>query len=46
MRGREERHYRIPAGEGYATVETHGPGDTVALALAPEIAVELRRVFA
>ncbi len=35
-----------PAGDGYATIETHGPEDTVTLALAPEIAVPLRRVFA
>lgn len=38
--------HRMPAGDGYATVETHGPDDTVTLALAPEIAVNLRRVFA
>ena len=38
--------HRTPAGDGYATVEAHGPEDTVTLALAPEIAVQLRRVFA
>ena len=38
--------HRMPAGDGYATVDPHGPDDTVALALAPEIAVALRRVFA
>jgi len=38
--------HRTPARDGYATVETHGPEDTVTLALAPEIAVALRRVFA
>jgi Uma2 family endonuclease len=38
--------YRTPAGGGYATIETHGPEDTVTLGLAPEIAVALRRVFA
>ncbi len=38
--------HRTPAGDGYATVETHGPDDTVTLSLAPEIAVALRRVFA
>jgi Uma2 family endonuclease len=38
--------HRTPAGDGYATVATHGPEDTVTLALAPEIAVALRRVFA
>jgi Uma2 family endonuclease len=38
--------HRTPAGAEYATVETHGPDDTVTLAVAPEILVELRRVFA
>ena len=38
--------HRTPAGDGYATVGTHGPEDTVTLALAPGIAVALRRVFA
>ena len=38
--------HRTPVGDAYATVETHGPDTTVALALAPEIRVELRRVFA
>jgi Uma2 family endonuclease len=38
--------HRTPAGDAYATVETRGPEDTVTLALAPEIAVALRRVFA
>jgi Uma2 family endonuclease len=38
--------HRTPAGDGYTTVETHGPEDTVTLGLAPEIAVALRRVFA
>ena len=38
--------HRTPAGDGYATVETHGPEGTVTLGLAPEIAVALRRVFA
>ena len=37
--------HRIPAEDGYATVETHGPEDTVTLAQAPEIAVELRRIL-
>lgn len=37
--------HRAPAGDGYATVETHGPDDTVTLALAPDIAVVLHRVF-
>jgi Uma2 family endonuclease len=36
----------MPAGDGYATIETHAPDDTATLALAPEIAVALRRVFA
>ena len=38
--------HRTPAEDGYATIETHGPEDTVTLSLAPEIAVALRRVFA
>ena len=38
--------HRTPAGDRYATVETHGPDDTVTLSLAPEITVALRRVFA
>jgi len=38
--------HRSPVGDGYATVETFGAGDTVVLVLAPEIAVELRNVFA
>ena len=38
--------HRTPAGDGYATIETHGPEDIVTLALAPGIAVGLRRVFA
>jgi hypothetical protein len=37
---------RTPAGDGYATIETHGAEDTVTLTLAPEITVALRRVFA
>ena len=37
--------HRVPAGDGYATVEAHGPEETVTLALAPGIAVELRRVL-
>ena len=38
--------HRTPAGDGYATVETHRPEDTVTVSLAPKIAVALRRVFA
>ena len=38
--------HRTPVGDGYATVETHLPDATVTLALAPEIRVDLRRVFA
>ncbi len=38
--------HRTPSGDGYASVETQGPEDTVTLALAPGIAVALRRVFA
>jgi Uma2 family endonuclease len=38
--------HRTPAGNEYTTVETHGPDDTLTLALAPEIAVALHRVFA
>jgi Uma2 family endonuclease len=38
--------HRTPAADGYATMQTHGPEDTVTQALAPEIAVALRRVFA
>lgn len=38
--------HRQPTGDGYATIETYGPDDTVTLALAPEIAVALRQVFA
>ena len=34
-----------PGPNGYAAMRTHRPGDTAALALAPEIAVALRRVF-
>ena len=37
--------HRVPAGEGYATIEAHGPEETVTLALAPGITVELRRVL-
>ena len=37
--------YVQPGPNGYAATRTHQPGDTVALALAPEIAVALRRVF-
>ena len=38
--------HRSPAEDRYASVERHGPDDTVTLALAPDILVELRRVFA
>ncbi len=38
--------HRAPEGDGYATVATYGLDDTVALALAPEIAVALHRIFA
>ena len=38
--------HRTPVGNGYATVETHGPEATVTLGLTREIAVGLRRVFA
>ena len=38
--------HRTPAGDGYATAGTNGADDTVTLALAPDIAVDLRRVFA
>ena len=37
--------HRQPGPDGYAAMQTHGPGDTVTPALAPEIAVALRRVF-
>jgi len=38
--------HRSPAGDAYTTVETHGPDATVSLSQAPDIAVDLRRVFA
>ena len=38
--------HRAPVGDGYADVATYGPEDTVTLALAPEIGVALRRIFA
>ena len=38
--------HRTPDGDKYATVETHGPDDTITLALRPEISVALRGVFA
>ena len=38
--------HRTPGADGYAEVATHGPEDTVTVALAPEIQVGLRRVFA
>lgn len=37
--------YRDPAGDAYATMRTYRSGDRVALALAPEIALALDRVF-
>ena len=37
--------YRGPAGDGYRQTATHQPGDTVPLALAPEIKVKLDQVF-
>jgi Uma2 family endonuclease len=37
--------HRKPAGDGYAEATTHGSGDRLALALAPEIVVELDLVF-
>ena len=38
--------HRSPSGDGYATLATHGPNDTVALSQAPEIAVALRQILA
>jgi Uma2 family endonuclease len=37
--------YRLPAGDGYAEMVTHQPGDQLALVLAPEIVVKLDLVF-
>ncbi len=37
--------HRAPGEDGYATVETHGPDDTMTLVLAPEIAVGLRQIL-
>lgn len=37
--------HRSPAGDGYAEKKTHGPGDTVALAVMPEIVVSLAGAF-
>jgi Uma2 family endonuclease len=46
LRRRAVDVHRTAVEDGYATVETYGPDDTVTLGLAPEIAVALRRVFA
>jgi Uma2 family endonuclease len=37
--------YRRPAGDGYDEMTTHQPGDSVGLALAPDIRIPLDRVF-
>jgi Uma2 family endonuclease len=37
--------YREPSGDGYALTSSHREGDSIALALAPEIVVPLTRVF-
>jgi Uma2 family endonuclease len=37
--------HRQPGPNGYASVTTHGPADTVSLALAPTISVALRDVL-
>ena len=37
--------YREPGGDAYAVMSSHGEGDSIALALAPEIVVALTRVF-
>lgn len=37
--------YRAPAGDGYGSVTTYGPGDAVTLAAMPEITLVLDRVF-
>ena len=37
--------YRQPAGDGYAERSSYKPGDTVTLSLAPEISLEVDRVF-
>jgi Uma2 family endonuclease len=37
--------YREPAGDEYRETVTHQPGDTVTLALVPEIKVPLGRAF-
>ncbi len=37
--------HRLPAGDLYAEVTSYGPGDTIALSLAPEISVSLGQVF-
>ncbi len=37
--------YRQPGEAGYRTMETFKPGDTVSLALAPDIAIAVNRVF-
>ena len=37
--------HRRPGDNGYAEVTTYQPGDTIALALAPEITLTLSRVF-
>jgi Uma2 family endonuclease len=45
LRRRVVEVHRDPGPEGYATVSTHGPADTVFPALAPDIGVPLRDVL-
>ena len=45
LRRRVLEAHREPGPDGYAAMTTHGPEDTVTLAQAPGIAVELRRVL-
>ena len=37
--------YRDPSGDGFRSMRSHGAGDRVALATAPEIELKLERVF-
>lgn len=45
LRRRVLEAHRQPAGGAYTIVETHGPGDHVALSMAPEIGVALDLLF-
>lgn len=37
--------YREPAGDGYGSVTRYGPGDRIALSMAPEVSLSLEGVF-